>query len=78
MGIQCDRKENGTYGNILVLFWVLFTVWIILTPLIFLSLLTYIHPSVQSKSITSLADSCRFLWQDYDPSMIYWDVIDTW
>eukprot|EP00551_Chaetoceros_affinis_P013020 CAMPEP_0203687050 /NCGR_PEP_ID=MMETSP0090-20130426/49378_1 /ASSEMBLY_ACC=CAM_ASM_001088 /TAXON_ID=426623 /ORGANISM="Chaetoceros affinis, Strain CCMP159" /LENGTH=318 /DNA_ID=CAMNT_0050556299 /DNA_START=2876 /DNA_END=3828 /DNA_ORIENTATION=+ len=111
MEIKCDSSVD-IYGRILVLFWVLFALWIVLIPLSFLVLLVYIHPSVQSRSITSLADSCRFLWQvmiplsflvllvyihpsvqsrsitsladscrflwqDYNPSMIYWDVIDT-
>ncbi len=76
MDIKCDTKDTN-YSKISAVFWVFFVVWIILTPLGFVALLAYIKPSVQSMRITPLAKSIRFLWQDYDPSMLYWDVIDT-
>ena len=77
MEIQCN-DDDSIYGSILGIFWVLFVIWIVLTPLGFLVLLTTVHEAVRSMKISSLADSCRFLWQDYDSSMIFWDVIDTW
>jgi hypothetical protein len=78
MSIICNTQEDKNYGSILVIFWSLFTVWILLIPLAFVVLLKYIGPSVQSKSITFLADACRFLWQDYDASMWFWDIVDTY
>ncbi len=77
MEIKCDTNEDTNYSKIYAVFWVFFVVWVILTPLGFVALLAYIKRSVQSMSITPLADASRFLWQDYDPSMTYWDVIDT-
>merc|ERR1712038_368209 len=77
MKIQCDR-DIGIYGSILGIFWAMFVIWIVLTPISFLMVLRKVHEAVKSMRITPLADSCRFLWQDYHPSMIYWDIIDTW
>jgi hypothetical protein len=79
MSIECDsKKKDSAYSSILMIFWVFFANWIVLIPLGFLVLLYYISESIHSKSISFLADSCRFLWQDYEPSMWYWDVVDTW
>jgi hypothetical protein len=78
MSIICDSTKSEQYGSIKTIFWFFFVIWIVLTPLGFLILLKYISTSIQSKSITFLADACRFLWQDYDTSMWYWDVVDTW
>jgi hypothetical protein len=78
MSIICNTQKDDNYGSILVIFWSLFTVWILLIPLAFVVLLKYIGPSVQSKSITFLADACRFLWQDYDANVWFWDIVDTY
>jgi hypothetical protein len=78
MRIICNSKKNNDYGSILTTFWSLFTIWIVLIPLAFIVLLKYIGPSVQSKSITFLSDACRFLWQDYDANMWFWDIVDTY
>eukprot|EP00592_Proboscia_alata_P023596 CAMPEP_0194424146 /NCGR_PEP_ID=MMETSP0176-20130528/23412_1 /TAXON_ID=216777 /ORGANISM="Proboscia alata, Strain PI-D3" /LENGTH=2584 /DNA_ID=CAMNT_0039233745 /DNA_START=230 /DNA_END=7984 /DNA_ORIENTATION=+ len=78
MSIVCNSQIKYEYASILVTFWVLFTVWILLIPLGFVVLLKYIGPSVRSKSISSLADASRFLWQDYDASMWFWDIVDTY
>jgi hypothetical protein len=78
MSIICNTQKDNNYGGILVIFWSLFTVWILLIPLAFVVLLKYIGPSVRSKSITFLADACRFLWQDYDANVWFWDIVDTY
>jgi hypothetical protein len=78
MSIICNTQKDNNYGGILVIFWSLFTVWILLIPLAFVVLLKSIGPSVRSKSITFMADACRFLWQDYDASMWFWDIVDTY
>ncbi len=77
MEIQCDSSEDSTYSRILITFWVFFVIWTILTPLGFFVILKSIHQDVVSRRLTSLADACSFLWEDYKPSMIYWDVVDT-
>jgi hypothetical protein len=78
MSIICNTQQDDDYGSIKITFWALFTVWIILIPLAFVVLLRSIGPSVRSKSITFLADACRFLWHDYDVSMFFWDIVDTY
>jgi hypothetical protein len=78
MSIICDIQKDSKYGSILATFWSLFTIWIILIPLAFIALLKHIGPSVRSNSITFMADACRFLWQDYDASMWFWDIVDTY
>jgi hypothetical protein len=78
MSIICDSQKDNDYGSILATFWSLFTIWILLIPLAFVVLLKSIGPSVRSKSITFMADACRFLWQDYDESIWFWDIVDTY
>ena len=81
MSITCTLQDeanipNTGYRRIFTTFWILFVMWIILTPLAILYLLKKASQSIQSKRITSLADSCRFLWEDYSPNMWYWDIVD--
>ena len=76
MEIQCDT-EFPEYSSITRIFWTLFIIWVALTPLSFFVLLAKIQEAVSSGKITFLADSCHFLWEDYEPSMLYWDVVDT-
>jgi hypothetical protein len=78
MSIICNPQKDSNYGSILTTFWSLFTIWIFLIPLAFVVLLKYIGPSVQSESITFLADACRFLWQDYKARMWFWDIVDSY
>jgi hypothetical protein len=78
MSLICDSQKDNNYGSILATFWSLFIVWIVLIPLAFVVLLKSIGPSVRSKSITFMADACRFLWQDYDESIWFWDIVDTY
>ena len=77
MGTICDATRDSKYKSIKVIFWLLFSVWIVITPLTFFVLLRYISPSIYSKQITFLAESCRFLWDDYESKFWYWDVVDT-
>jgi len=62
------------------MFWVFFTLWQCLTPLMFLLLLKQVNHSVQGNRPTPLARTCRFLWENFDETSsvaLYWDVIDT-
>jgi hypothetical protein len=78
MSIQCNiDDENSPYKNIYTTFWILFGVWIIFVPIAFFFLLKYIGPSIESYRITFLADACRFLWQDYNSKMWFWDIVDS-
>jgi hypothetical protein len=78
MSIICNTQKDNNYGGILVIFWSLFIVWVVLIPLAFVVLLKYIGPTVRSKSITFMADACRFLWQDYDSNVGFWEIVDTY
>jgi hypothetical protein len=77
MKIKCNISSDAKYQSIYTIFWVLALIWTGLTPLGFLIVLGRIRHSIQTKSITFLANACRFLWQDYDPSMFFWDIFDT-
>lgn len=77
MNVVCNHS-NTLFRTINVIFWIFFTIWIVLTPLAFLMLLWYISSSIRSNEITSLANDCRFLWEDYDSSMWFWDIVDTY
>jgi hypothetical protein len=79
--VQCGSNElgsnTGAYGTIFTFFWILLSIWVIFVPMAFFALLKYISPSLESGSITFLADACRFLWHDYNTSIWFWDIIDT-
>ncbi len=76
MDIVCDSKTDAEYGRIMISFWALFAIWIILTPILSLWLLKRVSTAIRTNRITMLANSCRFLWNDYKPSFWYWDVVD--
>ena len=76
MNIQCN-DDDEEYVRLKSLFWLFFALWPVLTPLLFTMLLIHIRPSVRRNSPTPLAIACRFFWDDYDESMMFWDVIDT-
>ncbi len=73
----CDAEKDQAYAALLRLFWAFFTIWIIIIPLGFFIMLRAASASIQSNSIKGLADHCRFLWEDYDASVWYWDLADT-
>ena len=80
--VQCGSNESGTntttYDTIYTFFWILLSIWVVFVPMAFFALLKYISPSLESGSITFLADAaCRFLWHDYNTSIWFWDIIDT-
>jgi hypothetical protein len=77
LSIRCSTEDDKTYRGVKQVFWILFGIWSVLTPMLFMCLLLSIRESVRSMRISPLAESCRFLWRDYDESMMFWDVIDT-
>ena len=70
--IKC---ENGN-SDLDKVFWALFALWPVIVPVIALGVLLFIRSSVQSDSITPLAQACRFLWFDYNQHMMFWDILD--
>lgn len=77
MSIECSESSDTDYGEILGLFWFFFVLWPILIPFIFLLLLKKVKKSVQESRPSSLAIACRFLWEDYNESMMFWDIVDS-
>ena len=79
MSIQCDDNEpDSKFRQLQRIFWVAFALWPVLTPIVFLALLMAVRRSVRAKKPTSLANALRFLWEDYDESIMFWDIVDTW
>ena len=79
MSIQCDDNEpDSKFRQLQRIFLVAFALWPVLTPIVFLALLMAVRRSVRAKKPTSLANALRFLWEDYDESVMFWDIVDTW
>ncbi len=75
MSIQCDMSTTE-YRNIFILFFAMFTVWIVITPMVIFLCLYRISNNIKSKRISPFANSLRFLWGDYTNTAWYWDIID--
>lgn len=76
MKIQCDINADPSYASVQQMFWIYLVLWPILTPIGLFTLLIIIRKSIISDSITGLANACRFLWADYDKSLVFWDMFD--
>lgn len=74
--IECNI-DDGSFSNLQDVFWIVFILGPVLLPTIFIIVLMRARESVRINRITPLAESCRFLWGDYTPSMMFWDVGDT-
>ena len=57
-------------------FWPLFVLWPVAVPIGFLMLLLPTRSALRSKRITMLARASSFLWRDYEPALLFWEVID--
>jgi len=73
--LKCENGDSN-YEGVRQVFWALFILWPVAVPLGIFGLILYIRPSVQSNSITPLAEACHFFWSDYDKQMMFWEVID--
>jgi len=73
--IKCEDGDSD-YKDVQQVFWALFVLWPVAVPVSIFVLTLIIRPSVQSNSITPLAEACQFLWFDYDQQMMFWEVID--
>lgn len=74
--LKCD-KSLSDYETLLHIFWAGIVFSLLLTFEGFMLLIMKIRKSVRSNRITALASSCRFLWRDYNETMMFWDIIDT-
>lgn len=57
-------------------FWPLFVIWPVAVPIGFLMLLLPTRSALRRKRITMLARASSFLWRDYEPALLFWEVID--
>jgi hypothetical protein len=73
--IRCSA-EDREFKQLELLFWFLFFLWPVLVPLVYLWLILQIRRDVIQKHITNLANACKFLWDDYTPSFLFWEVFD--
>jgi hypothetical protein len=67
---------DENFASLQKIFWIFFAFWPILVPIGLLILLINIRTSVVSGQITKTANACRFLWEDYDHSLVFWDILD--
>ena len=74
--LKCD-KSMSDYETLLHIFFAGVVFSLLLTFEGFIFLIMKIRKSVRSNRITLLASSCRFLWRDYNETMMFWDIIDT-
>ncbi len=70
LSMRCAGEE---YNRLTAIFYVFFAIWTLVVPICFLIILWIVSPSIKRNRITYYADTCRFLWGDYDPSVWYWD-----
>ena len=73
--LKCDKIDK-MYAGVLIFFWEIFAIWPVGVPLMFIYVILSIRVLVRSKCITLLAEACRFLWGDYEESMILWEFLD--
>ena len=70
--LTCDAFTSGLEPY----FWAYFTLWSVLVPLGFLALLLWIRSEVRAQRVGATARASRFLWRDYDPRFLFWEVVD--
>ena len=75
LDIRCSAHDSE-FEKLSILFWVFFVLWSVLVPLVYLVLILRIRRTVVEKHSSHLANACKFLWVDYNPSFFFWDVID--
>ena len=57
-------------------YFVAFLILWLLVPLFGLMLLVSVRSSVCAQRPSNLANACRFLWRDYNPIFMYWEISD--
>ena len=75
LDVLCS-PDDDEFRGLDAYFWAFFALWPVLVPLAFLALLLWIRPAVRAQRIGPLARACRFLWRDYDPRLLFWEVVD--
>ncbi|EOD23669.1 hypothetical protein EMIHUDRAFT_239307 [Emiliania huxleyi CCMP1516] len=75
LDVLCSADDDE-YSGLDAYFWAFFVLWPILFPLAFLALLLSIRSEVRAQRVRATARACRFLWRDYDPRFLFWEVVD--
>ena len=75
LDVRCST-EDPDYKELELIFWFFFLLWPVLVPMVYLGLILRIRRAVVNNRITKLANACKFLWADYVPSSLFWEVID--
>ena len=75
LDVLCSADDDE-YSGLDAYFWAFFVLWPVLVPLAFLALLLSIRSEVRAQQVGPLAKACRFLWRDYDPGFLFWEVVD--
>jgi hypothetical protein len=75
LSVECDRSDPR-YASLQVLFAVSLVLWPVLVNILWIHLISRIWHPIRAHRLTPLANACRFLWRDYEPSMMFWDVVD--
>jgi hypothetical protein len=80
MRIHCndggDEWNSEGFSRLQPFFWSFFVLWPVLVPLTYFGLLLAIRPAVRAQRVSALALACSFLWRDYDPAFLFWEVLD--
>jgi hypothetical protein len=71
-----DEWDSKGFSRLQPYFWSFFVLWPVLVPLAFFGLLLAIRPAVREQRVSTLALACSFLWRDYDPAFLFWEVLD--
>merc|ERR1719473_1389805 len=71
LDVLCSAGDDE-YSGLDAYFWAFFVLW----PLAFLALLLSIRSEVRAQRDRATARACRFLWRDYDPRLLFWEVVD--
>merc|ERR550514_1853618 len=75
LDVLCSASDDE-YSGLDAYFWAFFVLWPVLVPLAFLALLLSIRSEVRAQRDRATARACRFLWRDYDPRFLFWEVVD--
>lgn len=80
--IECteENEDDPTFQKLDGLFLIFSLIWLCFIPVLFFVFLSKIQKSVSLHRPSTVAITCRFLWQDFNEESVvalYWDFIDT-
>ena len=72
--VECHTDEHA---SIRAVCWVFFLLWPVGCPLLYLVLLLRARRAIVAGEETPLARATRFLWREYRPEWMLWELFDT-